>query len=197
MQDLKMEVREKMLNEKNDRSRQTQDFSGLPWAPIPESFFTPDVKLLHDTWETGYVPNETRQLFVRSNFRPHADGGSPVAFSETNEAHPEGSVMVAGLAPQKIALTQAAVEALILGRIVETTPGAYDVFQSRQHEKILADIDARKEIYRDRYIQFLGGDEDFEDKWWPRIRARLIENPQPENDFPALRGRGLRPVFGL
>jgi hypothetical protein len=68
--------------------------------------------------------SEPERIFVKSTLPVRKDGGSPVAFTETNTAHPNGEAFVAGKKPVEVASTAAVLAALREGRIEKTAAPA-------------------------------------------------------------------------
>jgi hypothetical protein len=153
-------------------TRNQMDNDGVIIAGLPENMFVKAPTKIVSTVMPRYQADETKQIFVKSNFNPTADGGGKVAFSENDEAHPANLAFVASDSPSLIALTLAAVEALNTGQILECSADEVDSFTAKKFSDARRQLNVQKEIHRRKYIGLVGNDFGFEKAWSESIRGR-------------------------
>jgi hypothetical protein len=156
-------------------TRNQMDNDGVEIAGLPEHMFAPAPTKIISTVMPRYQADETKQIFVKSNFNPTKDGGDKVAFTERNEAHPSREAFVAG-APTLIALTLAAVEALNTGQILECSADEVDSFTAKKFSDARRQLNIQKEIQRRKFVALIGNDAGFEKAWAESGRGREALN---------------------
>ncbi len=153
-------------------TRNQMDNDGVEIAGLPEHMFVKAPTRIVSTVKPRYQADESKQIFVKSNFNPTNDGGAILAFCEKDDAHPSREAFVAGAAPTKIALTLAAVEALNTGQILECSSDEVDSFTAKKFSEARRQLNIQKEIHRRKFAALIGNDFGFEKAWSESIRGR-------------------------
>jgi hypothetical protein len=149
---------------------------GVIIAGLPENMFAKAPTRIVSTVKPRYQADESKQIFVKSNFNPTNDGGGKVVFTERNEAHPSREAFVSNAVPTKIALTLAAVEALNTGQILECSSDEVDSFTAKKFSDARRQLNIQKEIHRRKFAALIGNDFGFEKAWSESIRGREALN---------------------
>ncbi len=152
---------------------QGRDSDGVLVAGLPRGAFKKSAEKIKVHVVPSHRVNHERQIFVRSNYKQSADAGDIVAFYERHQAHPNGgAAFIAGNAPVLVTLTEATVEFLNSGEIVEVPESEVQAFTAAKLSKMRGDIERQKQIYRRKFIQLVGSSSGFENAW-ESIRAKL------------------------
>jgi hypothetical protein len=153
-------------------TRNQMDNDGVIIAGLPEHMFVKAPTKIVAQVMPHYQADDSKQIFVKSNFNPTKDNGGKVAFCEKDEAHPANLAFVASDAPTLIALTLAAVEALNTGQILECSADEVDSFTAKRFSDARRQLNIQKEIQRRRYVALIGDDKGFEKAWAESMRGR-------------------------
>ncbi len=145
---------------------------GLAAVGLPVGAFEAAPAKINSNTIPRHQPSPETKIYVKSNFEPRRDAGQIVAFTERNENHPSGEAFIAGEKPTLIALTEAATEALNSGQILTCSDDEVRVFQAEKIGRARKYIATQKELARQKYIQVIGSDNNFEAAWNESARAK-------------------------
>ncbi len=86
-----------------------------------------------------------------------------MAFSEKHEAHPNGSVFVAGSKPEMAALTPNVALALSDGLLLPCSPGEVELYQTERTDRARRALETKRKDYLEKFVAVFGSAEGFDE----------------------------------
>jgi hypothetical protein len=140
-----------------------KDRDGYEVAPFSNEGLIPtSITYIQTHITANFKANQNELIWVRSNYVDGKDGGSRLAFSEKHEAHPNGSVFVAGSKPEMAALTENLALALSDGEILPCSPDEVELYETERTARARRALETKKQDYRERFVCVFGSDIGFE-----------------------------------
>ncbi len=137
----------------------------LPENASNEGLVWKERELIEKDASSYFASDNSKKVFVRSNFVPDADGGNVVALYENHAAHPSGEVYVAGSTPVEVALTERVAEALKDGQILVCSGKEIEAFEAERAGRVKRAVEqyaGEKETYRQKFVALFGTESGFE-----------------------------------
>ncbi len=128
-----------------------------------EGLIEKPIQYVQDRINAPYKSNPEETIFVKSNYVQLDDGGDRLAFSEKHEAHPNGSVFVAGSKPEMAALTENLALALSDGEILPCSPDEVELYQTERTDRARRALETKRQDYLEKFVAVFGSAEGFEE----------------------------------